>query len=186
MSPSIDDILLPNMSSGSLGGGGIACTFIWVGWEGVAGIMEWRFDELLAFFHQLDFFGFFGSGDESVGVEKIDALSVASLVPCLWLWLWWAVLVVYEELRETRDRKRRIDVGRPPGDCGGDTGSSGDWLSAAAGVGASEGGGGGGGSSMSSGATWGRLVPAVRLSNLGRSSCSDGTVEVPMIKRACN
>jgi len=83
MSPSIDDILLPNMSSGSLGGGGMACTFIWDWWEGAAGSMEWRFDEPLAFFHQLDFLDFFASGDEIVGVEKIEALSVASLLPWL-------------------------------------------------------------------------------------------------------
>lgn len=93
--------------------------------------------------------------------------------------------MVYEELSETRDRKWRIDVGRPPGDCGGEIGSSHCCLSAA-GVEDAGGGGAGGGSSMSSGATCGRLVPAVRLSNLGSWSCSDGTVEVPMIERVCN
>lgn len=65
---------------------------------------------------------------------------------------------MYEEFSETRERKRRIDVGRP-GDCGGVVGEA----SRDVGV------GGGLGSLVvfsvgisSPAGTWGRLVPEVR------------------------
>ena len=70
--------------------------------------MDSRFDD--PFFHQLVFFCVFGAEDDTVGVAlKMDALSSA--------WL-------YDPFSDTRERNRRIDVGRPPGDSGGDMDSS--------------------------------------------------------------
>jgi hypothetical protein len=131
-------------------------------------MIECRFEETcfeeLLFFHQLDFLGFLTSGIVGVGVGAENTLVLSS----------WPRL----EFSDTRDRNFRNDVGR-----GGSVVGIGDLSSAARGCADDDDDGvDATAASMSSADTCGRFVPAVRLSNLGSSSCSEGmVVEVPMM-----
>jgi hypothetical protein len=133
-------------------------------------MIECRFEEAcfeeLLFFHQLDFLGFLTSGIVGVGGGAENTLVLSSVWPGL-------------EFSDTRDRNFRIEVGR-----GGSVVGIGGFSSAVARGCADDGGDGvdKAAASMSSADTCGRFVPAVRLSNLGSSSCSEGmVVEVPMM-----
>lgn len=179
------------MSSGSLGGGGTGWTVDLAGeiLPIVADGAKAMAPRVGDFFHHDDFRFLKPSGDSDDCTDTTDDRSSC-------------------ELSDTRERKRRMEIGLPgdcggesfPGDCGRETAASllgggviasdeerSDGLVESDGEGPKRGGGGcwgvGRDASISLSVTCGRLVPWVKgvweISSLG--SWKEGAVEVPMV-----